>query len=44
MDSVISYEDDVQGVVGTVEGTEKDFFFEELKIYVAWTIKVSSNL
>ena len=34
MDSVISYEDDVQGVVGTVEGTEKDFF-EELKIYVA---------
>ena len=43
MDSVISYEDDVQGTVGTVEGTEKDFF-EELKIYVAWTIKVSSNL
>ena len=43
MDSVIPYEEDVQGVVGTVEGTEKDFF-EELKIYVAWTIKVSSNL
>ena len=28
MDSVISYEDDVQGVVGTVEGTEKDFFLK----------------
>ena len=28
MDSVISYEDDVQGTVGTVEGTEKDFFLK----------------
>jgi hypothetical protein len=28
MDSVIFYEDDVQGVVGTVEGTEKDFFLK----------------
>ena len=27
MDSVISYEDDVQGVVGTVECTENDFFW-----------------
>jgi hypothetical protein len=27
MDSVISYEEDVQGVVGTVECTEKDLFF-----------------
>ena len=27
MDSDIFYEDDVQGVVGTVEGTEKDFFW-----------------
>ena len=26
MDSVISYAEDVQGVVGTAEGTEKDFF------------------
>ena len=43
MDSVISYAEDVQGVGGSMEGTEKDFL-EELKIYVPWTIKVSSNL
>ena len=28
MDSVIPYEEDVQGVVGTVESTEKDFFLK----------------
>ena len=28
MDSVIFYEDDVQGVVGTVECTENDFFLK----------------
>ena len=28
MCSVITCEEDVQGVVGTVEGTEKDFFLK----------------
>jgi hypothetical protein len=35
MGRVIPHEVDVHSVVGTMEGTDKDFFFEELKIFVA---------